>query len=162
MKTGTRYLLCFLVATVLSLGTVVAWRLWPRPLPPEECSELYRAYMDTPGVDATFIKDFQVNDTVTVDVTMLQATDSAGWEMLMTDLNFSDEIKEAINLWRQHNFVLMRFFPKGHMDLPPDTVFLNNDILAIDWAEQTLAIFHITDRIQSKAIISYHLDIVKN
>ncbi len=162
MKTGTRYLLCFLVATVLSLGAVVAWRLWPRPLPPEECSELYRTYKDTPGIDATFIKDFHVNDTVSVDVTLLQATDSAGWETLLSNVRMTKDTEEHFKILKNKKAVSSQSFPKGHLGLPPDPVFINNDLLTIDWAEQELAIFHITERKQLEAIISYHLDIVKN
>ena len=162
MKTGPRYLLCFLVATVLSLGAVVAWRLWPRPLPPEECSELYRTYKDTPGIDATFIKDFHVNDTVYVDVTLLQAIDSAGWETLLSNVKLPEEMHELIDLWKQKKHVMLHISPKYQINDPTDSIFINNDIIAIDWAEQELAIFHITERKQLEAIISYHLDIVKN
>ncbi len=158
MRTEVRYLLCFVAATVLSVGAVVAWRWLPRPLPPEECSELYRAYMDTPGVDATFIRGFQVNDTVSVDVTLLQATDSAGWERLITDANLSNDTKEVSNLYKHKKTVLIHAFPKGHMELPTATNFSDNDLMAIDRTEQTLAIFHITDIKQLTAIISYHLN----
>ncbi|MBR4506765.1 MAG: hypothetical protein IKP21_08325, partial [Bacteroidales bacterium] len=78
-----RTALLLTLAAVAVLGGTLVLRLWPRSLPPEECSELYRAYMDTPGVDATFIRGFQVNDTVSVDVTLLQTTDSAGWATLL-------------------------------------------------------------------------------
>ncbi|MBR4505919.1 MAG: hypothetical protein IKP21_04005, partial [Bacteroidales bacterium] len=73
----------FAVAVVLALAGITAAARWHRLFPTGEVSELYRAYMDTPGVDATFIRGFQVNDTVSVDVTLLQATDSAGWATLL-------------------------------------------------------------------------------
>ena len=162
MRIETRYFLRFIVATVLGVCAVVAWRWLPRPLPPEECSELYRAYMDTPGVDATFIRGFQVNDTVSVDVTLLQTTDSAGWATLLGNVRLPEETQEDIELLKQKKSVCIRRFPKGRLDLPSDSDFKNNDLLAIDWAKQTLAIFHIKNIEQQLAIISYHLDIVKN
>ena len=162
MRIETRYFLRFIVATVLGVCAVVAWRWLPRPLPPEECSELYRAYMDTPGVDATFIRGFQVNDTVSVDVTLLQTTDSAGWATLLGNVRLHEEEKELIASWEEKSLATLYYFPKGHLNLPPDTTLLNNDILAIDWAKQTLAIFHITDIEQQMAIIGYHLDKAKN
>ncbi len=162
MRIETRYFLCFIVATVLSVGAVVAWRWLPRPLPPEECSELYRAYMDTPGVGATFIRGFQVNDTVSVDVTLLQATDSAGWETIIPKVRIPEEMLDEIELRKQKKQALLYPSTKGHLDFHPDTNFLNNDLLAIDWAEQTVAIFHISNIEQQIAIIGYHLDKIKN
>ena len=149
MKTGTRYLLCFLVATALSLGAVVAWRLWPRPLPPEECSELYRTYKDTPGIDATFIKDFHVNDTVYVNVTLLQATDSAGWEMLISDFMIRRE-----SLTGSSNHVFFRLAKKGHSDRQIDTVAGNNDLIVTDDGIQTISIFHLNNKTNSRSIIT--------
>ncbi len=162
MRIETRYFLCFIVATVLSVGAVVAWRWLPRPLPPEECSELYRAYMDTPGVGATFIRGFQVNDTVSVDVTLLQATDSAGWERLVNDTKLPNDTKEVHNDLTQKRTVLLRYTPKGYMTHHTDSVSLNNDLMAIDWTEQTIAIFHITDKKQSKSIIMYNIKKTKH
>lgn len=152
MKTGTRYLLCFLVATVLSLGAVVAWRLWPRPLPPEECSELYRTYRDTPGIDATFIRGFQVNDTVSVDVTLLQATDSAGWETLVTDFQVRRE-----SLTGRNDHIITRKAKRGHTDRQIDTIPENNDLILIADGMRKISIFHITDKRQLYQIINEQL-----
>lgn len=162
MKIETRYWLRFIVATVLGVGAVVAWHWLPRPLPPEECSELYRAYMDTPGVDATFIRGFQVDDTVSVDVTLLQATDSAGWERLVNDTKLPNDTKEVHNTHKHPKAVMLHLIPKVYMDQPIDPDFLKKDMMAIDWNEQTIAIFHITDIEQQIAIIGYHLDKVNN
>lgn len=152
----------FTIVAVAVLGGTLACRLWPRTVPLEECSEIYRAYKDTPGVDATFIRDFRVDDTVSVDVTLLQATDSAGWEMLLSNVRMTKDTEEHFKILKNKKAVSSQSFPKGHLGLPPDPVFINNDLLTIDWAEQELAIFHITERKQLEAIISYHLDIVKN
>lgn len=150
--------LLFTIVAVSVLGGTLACRLWPRTVPLEECSEIYRAYKDTPGVDATFARGFQVNDTVSVDVTLLQATDSAGWERLVNDTKLPNDTKSN----KHTKAVLLHLFPKNYMNQPTDPDFLKNDLMAIDWNEQTIAIFHITDIEQQIAIIGYHLDKVKN
>ena len=152
----------FAVAVVLALAGITAAARWHRLFPTGEVSELYRAYMDTPGIDATFIRGFQVNDTLSVDVTLLQATDSAGWATLLGNVRMSEELEEDFKLFNHEKKVVVQSFPKGHPGLPPDPAFLNNDILAVDWAEETISIFHITDTKQLFAILGYHLDIVKN
>ena len=72
-------------STILFLAVVggfLAWRYWPRTVPLWECSEVYRRYADSEHVAAAFLKDFRVNDTVCVDVTLLEARDSLGWERM--------------------------------------------------------------------------------
>ena len=157
-----RRILLFSLAALLCVATVAFFKYRAAIFRSGNVSELYRTYKDTPGIDATFIKDFHVNDTVSVDVTLLQATDSAGWETLLSNVKLPEEMHELIELWKQKKHVMLHIFPKYQINDPTDSIFINNDIIAIDWAKQELAIFHITDRKQLEAIISYHLDIVKN
>ena len=89
-------LTCILIAVV----AVVAIR-YPRTVPYEQCSELYKRYSSVEGVRATYVKDYRLNDTLTVAVTLLEATDSAGWEYLVKKFNISQEMIEeaAIDVW---------------------------------------------------------------
>ena len=157
-----RRILLFSLAALLCVATVAFFKYRAAIFRSGNVSELYRTYKDTPGIDATFIKDFHVNDTVSVDVTLLQATDSAGWETLLSNVRMTKDTEEHFKILKNKKAVSSQSFPKGHLGLPPDPVFINNDLLTIDWAEHSLAIFHITERKQLEAIISYHLDIVKN
>lgn len=157
-----RRILLFCLATLLCVAAVVVWKYRATIFRNGDVSELYLRYADTEGINATFIKDFHVNDTVYVDVTLLQATDSAGWETLLSNVKLPEEMHELIELWKQKKHVMLHIFPKYQINDPTDSIFINNNIIAIDWAEQELAIFHITERKQLEAIISYHLDIVKN
>ena len=151
----------YLAVALAVIGGTLAFRLWPRTVPPEQTSELYVRYHGTPGVDATFIKDFRVNDTVSVDVTLLQATDSVGWETLLSNLRMPEDTKEVMKTPIRQRRVIMVYFPKDRFDLPPDPIICNNDLLAIDMAEQTLAVFNITDEKQAMAIIEYHFNKIK-
>ena len=162
MKTWARYLLCFLMAAVLSTGAVALCRLWPRTVPLEECSEIYRAYKDTPGVDVTFIRDFRVDDTVSVDVTLLQATEQDAWERMVAEMELAEDTRAKIELSRGKKTIIVGFCPKGYLTRLPNPDVLNDDFMAVDWWEQTVAVFHITDPKQITAIISYHFDVIKN
>ena len=84
------YILLAIVAVGLLVCAAVALR--PRQLPLEECSQLYRDYAHNPHVTVAFIKDFPVNDTLRVDVTTLQATDSTGWHSLMLYFGYTEEM----------------------------------------------------------------------
>ena len=76
-----RYVLPLLIV-LLPVAIYALWEWTPRTVPPERASELYRQYASNPHVTASFLKDFRVNDTVTVDVTLLEAKDDEGWEEL--------------------------------------------------------------------------------
>ena len=146
-----------LIVAAAVLGCLLALRWWPRTLPPEECSELYRAYMDTPGVDATFIRGFQVNDTVSVDVTLLQATDSAGWETLITDFKIVREF-----LTGNDKNIMVRRAKKGHTDRQMDSIPENNDLILVADGMHAISIFHITDKSQFVQIIMKHTQELKH
>jgi hypothetical protein len=157
-----RRIILFCLAALLCVAAVVAYKYRASIFRSGDVSELYLRYADTEGVDATFIRGFQVNDTVSVDVTLLQATDSAGWERLVNDTKLPNDTKEVHNDLTQKRTVLLRYTPKGYMTHHTDSVSLNNDLMAIDWTEQTIAIFHITDKKQSKSIIMYNIKKTKH
>ena len=144
-------LLLTLVAVAVLGGTLVL-RLWPRSLPPEECSELYRAYMDTPGVDATFIRGFQVNDTLALDVTLLEGTDSMGWKTLITDFHIPAEFLTGIE-----NHIITLHARKGHTDRQIDPIPENNDLILVADGMRKISIFHITDKSQFYPILHKHV-----
>ena len=80
-------LLCLLAAVV---GAAVAY--WRHTVPLDECSEVYRRYYKTEGIQAAFIRDMIIVDTVTANVTLLVARDSATYVWLLKDMDYNDEL----------------------------------------------------------------------
>ena len=103
-----------LLTVIIILAMVLlalAVRLWPRTVPYTQCSDLYKRYAAVDDIDATFIKGYQVNDTLFVDVTLLQAKDSAGWERLLNDFHLENVIDTSA--YRQpHSFSISMVSPK--------------------------------------------------
>ena len=64
---------------VLIICLVLQWKYL---FPSREVSELYARYADVEGVEASFIKDYRVNDSVFVDVTVLEASSDSAWAVL--------------------------------------------------------------------------------
>ncbi|MBR4230023.1 MAG: hypothetical protein IKR83_04865 [Bacteroidales bacterium] len=85
----TRRTLITLLLFVVAIGGALAWKYWPRTVPWEECSALYRQYAHADGIEATFLRGYRVNDTLAIDVTLLQATDSAGWDTICNKFNLT-------------------------------------------------------------------------
>ena len=79
----------FFIILAVALGVITLIYRWHRIFPTHEVSEIYSRYAKEEGIDAAFVKDYRVNDTITVDVTLLEATDSAGWSMLKEDFGIA-------------------------------------------------------------------------
>ena len=146
-----RRLLIFGLLALLAVAAVTAWHYRARLLPHRETSEIFLRYHDAPGIQADFVKNFHINDTITVDVTVLHATDSTGWACLVSDFNlqvpsvlFSDSTATATCL-----------FPKGHPGQLADPILVNNDLMLLHLRDKTLYIFSFIDETQFVEIIRY-------
>ena len=125
----------------------------PRQLPLNQCSEVYRQYKDNPDVEASFVKKFPLNDSVSVDVTILKVRDTASWENLVIALYHIGDRDEFVP--REITFKLI---PKHqgeaiNKDLP------DNDIIAGSLSELAVGVFHLESMEQYNALmdIYFHL-----
>ncbi|MBR3829611.1 MAG: hypothetical protein IKJ40_10035, partial [Bacteroidales bacterium] len=55
-------------------------------------SEVYRRYKDRDDLSVAFVKDYRIGDSIIVDVTTIEATDSASWESLLREMNVNEVI----------------------------------------------------------------------
>ena len=121
-------------------------------------SEVYKRYSRVEGVRATYVKDFRVNDTLTVGVTLLEATDSAGWDTLKEDYGLvviPRELEEKYSC--DSNKVLVRNYPKTKtLYLGGDT--LTDDIAAISYYKHSIIHFVIMSKEQKRAILYKQFD----
>lgn len=135
---------------LFGLGAVVIFM--PQVVPMDKCSDLYKRYANIDGIGATFIKDYKVNDSVFVDVTVLEATDSVGWQELRADFKLSGIQKETSK--RMGKNISYKYAPKKDYTKGTDTTnILNNDCVAINYTDSTLCIFHYNDEETRKAIV---------
>lgn len=139
------------VCLLIVLGTLTV-KLWPRTVPFDQCSVAYQTYANQPGIRAAFIKDYRINDTVRVDVTLLEAQTDSAWTQLTDDFNaqlppdMPPPPPNTVDFW---------YAPHGNYSLPMDTILTNNDIIAVSHDIRTIAIFHIESEKQIDAIL-YH------
>ena len=135
------WLITILICLLLLCGGG-AVLLLPQVVPFNQCSDVYKRYAKMDGVDATFIKDYKVNDSVFVDVTLLVATTDSAWLLIQHDFNLEIPPQEMIG-FLGHNFVEVWAAPKRDYSLPMDSVLLNNDLLAVSWSERRISVFSI-------------------
>lgn len=102
--------LIIIILSLLLVGGTTAWKYTPHSLSYDECSEVYRHFVDMQmeGVRVTYVRDKVVNDTLRLPVTLLQAESDAGWAILdslfglkadrnklINDTTIPDEVKEG-------------------------------------------------------------------
>lgn len=139
----TKILWCLLaLLCLLAVATVVVrLNLWNiRGVQP---SGLYLQYKDMPGIQASFIKDKYINDSISIPVTLLQAEDSAAFFMLLKELGKPDDmIKYMYKYVKDDQSRFVKLNPKGHPELPQDSVGGNNEVVATFPVQRAVIIFH--------------------
>ena len=146
-----KWILAFLLLTALGVAAVAAWRYI---LPEHHVSDIYRRYEHADGIAASYIHNFPVNDTLTLDVTLLEATTDSAWQALCADFAISDIVETIEDIdphaifSRQVNRHDYAQIVRG--DSP------NAEILAISCDSKALSIFHTSNAAEIHAVFHYN------
>lgn len=159
MKAKSKQLLFPALVILALVSLALAVRLSPRTVPFSQCSSIYKKYADAEGIEATFIKDFRVNDTVFIDVTLLEAKDSAGWATLKQDFSLPEldaELQQRIDNGK--DMVFSRSLT--HKDYPKATRLdtLIYDVLAASFYSHTITIFHSKNGEEEHSVYNHNFD----
>jgi hypothetical protein len=151
-----RWTITLLLLPVVVLSVLLLTRSL-HTVPPDKCSDVYRQYKDTPGIKASFIKDYPINDTTTIDVTTLEASSDAGWESLKKTFNIIDYPPEVLP-FVDTMVVEYYFATKDDYSRGMDSVRLNNDFIAVSRFMKKVTVFNIKEEKQIVAILSYNIN----
>ena len=146
-----RWLITIALVCLAVLGAV-AWQRHEHTVPWDECSEVYRHYAHADGIEATFVHDYRIGDTLTVDVTILHATDSISWGTLKKNFKIYNPSEQG----RQS-------MARGEDNLEIVKHDIENDIYTYDICvashrDRYIAVFHTSNQSQKDII----LDIIIN
>ena len=94
------WIVVVLIGLLLSAITsaVIYWR---HTVPLAETSEVYRQYRHQPGVRAAFIRQMPINDTLRLDMTLLEAEDSAAFADLLRAMGEREEFIQDMATLRE-------------------------------------------------------------
>ena len=163
-------LLLTILVVIAVVGGMLAVRYLPGIVPESQCSEVYRRYAHVPGVEAAFVKSFPINDTLGVDVTLLRAADSAGWDFLVNAFNIpkeSIELAKKIPEYKVSEWQSLRGHPETRVATKGkycDTNLTNDDIemCVCDFQEKEICILHAKSAREIDAIKNYNFDNMTN
>ena len=150
-------IICLVISLVGLLAALVV--LYMRlTVPYWQCSEVYKRYAHVEGVRATYIKNFPVNDTLTVGVTLLEATTDSGWVRLQEDFGLPVIPKEKeATFCGDSNRVSLKKYPKS-VPLLIDGDTLAKDVIAISRYKHKIAYFEIQNRVHIELISHKHYE----
>lgn len=138
----------------------LAVRYLPGVLSERKCSLVYQHYAHLPGIEATFVKGYPLNDTIPIDVTLLQATTDSAWQRLRADFGDLSRIQENGEM---ASAISCRFSPKKDYSLPMDTsCLLNNDFVSFSVNEHIIGVFHLDNQCQCSACLYWHFNAMVN
>lgn len=145
-----------LLIVVVPVAATVLWAWWPRTVPTERVSDLYRRYEHNPHLTVAYIEDFPVDDTLTVDVTTIRAIDAAGWDTLKGNFNIVDYPPELLPFI---DTMAIEYFyaAKDDYSRGMDSVRLNNDFVAVSRFKKEVTVFEIKEEKQIMSILSYNI-----
>lgn len=145
-----KWIIAFVVLTAVGVGCVAWWR-YVRPQ--QQVSDLYRRYEYAEGIAASYIHNYPVNDTLSLDVTLLEATNDSSWQTLCTDFDISKVVEEMLQIGPDIVFcrqVNRHDYTQVVLGDSPDA-----ELLTISCATKTLAIFHTCNKNDFRAVFCY-------
>jgi len=142
------------VVLLLALGSVAVAMHWHHLFPSGTLGEIYGRYSSAEGVKAVLAQDFRLDDTVTVDVVILEAETDSAWALLLEDFRrpipppevqaFLEQNANAITVNRASRDDYSRVEDGREQDF---LLIVQQDY------QRRLTIFDITDKNQSAMII---------
>ena len=155
-----KWIIAFVVLTAVGVGCVAWWR-YVRPQ--QQVSDLYRRYEHVDGIAASYIHNYPVNDTLSLDVTLLEATDSDGWQTLSDDFGIiplEDELQQKIDSGK--DLVFVREVNGQNMKVQADSICDNTKLIAISYLKKTVCIFHVADDKEIHSVYYHNFDKTTN
>lgn len=151
------------IVTAVEVLSIAIVKQWKYIFPSHEVSLLYEHYAGVEGIDATFIKDFRVNDSVFTDATLLEAKDSAGWALLKRDFavpELNAQLQAIIDNGK--DLILSHILTPDNypISIPRDTILF--DELAVSYHSHMLTIFHAKNQKEMLTVLHHNFDEFSN
>lgn len=151
-----RYLLATIVFLTISMVTVGV-RMHTRTVLFQQCSEMYKKYAQRQDISVSFVKNYRVNDSILIDVTMIEANTDSAWYLLQEDFRIPEIPDEYKELVARSNIINMSPMAKDDpqkIDEDPN----KNDVMVSNHNKRTICIFHTNNEMQRLAIVQNEMN----
>ena len=145
----------FCIILAVALGAITVALRWHCIFPTDEVSATYLKYAGREDMDVSFVKGYRVNDTVVVDVTLLETGSPAMWDTLCQDFSIvplSKYPKDSPALTASDHTFFLRLI-KDTIATRQDTLY-RKTLVILSHKDMSMCVFHNINDMQYGAIIS--------
>lgn len=145
------------IILLVELAAITLWKRWYWFFPSHAVSELYSKYAGADGINAAFVMDYRINDSVTVDVTLLEATDSNGWNMLRKDFNIAvlDSVTQK-KIDNGKDLIFTKIITPENYSKITGSPSEDTIMSSISRLRKTVSVFHTQNEKERHAVIYYN------
>ena len=121
-------------------------------------SEAYLRYAPNPNLNVAFVEGFRLNDSTTVDVTVISAKDSATWAWMIEEFNLSPMHNLALSnqLYDKPNSISTRMVQKNDpSQRTTELIPKEFDFETILFFYRRINIYHIIDQQQYDVLFRF-------
>ena len=155
MNKKTNIIINILIAVAIVGGALTFWYM-QRFVPYWQCSEVYKQYSKVEGIRASYLKDYRLNDTLTIGVTLLEAETDSGWVRLQEDFAIEPLPPEVLAIL-DSNGVNMWKASMSDYSVSAEKDALEYYFIAMQYCRRRLSVFEIGSREQYEAIVNYQV-----
>ena len=143
------------VALLVELAAITLWKRWYWFFPTRAVSEVYARYVGTEGLNAVFFRDFKINDTVFVDVTLLEAETDSAWRTLQADFKIPEPDSALLESLVDREHFVASFIAAKH--IPDNQCSLGSGVLLFSYHQRTVCVFHTENEKQQYEVLHHNL-----
>lgn len=147
----TRWILNLSACLLVTVGTV-AVIVWPRPKPDYQRGFLYQHYANRDGFLYQHIDNYALNDTVTVSVSLVEASNDSAWAVMKWELPSVFPQEDAYQYFRSRT-ISIKYVDKKDPREGGSTEEGRHDISVVEHHSRTLFIFEIENKYQETIIL---------
>jgi len=147
-----KWIITFVLLTAFGVGGVAVWRY---VLPLRQVGDLYRRYEHADGIAASYIHNFPVNDTLLLDVTLLEATTDSAFRRLLEDLAIPENVQTVYD--NNEERVFYKTIAKGENPKAGHDP-AQADLVAVSILSRTATVFHVASVGQLQAVLHHNYD----
>lgn len=143
------------IALLVELAAFTLWKRWYWFFPTHAVSEVYTRYAGTDGLNVVFFKDLKINDSVYVDVTLIEAKTDSAWTILQSDFNIPKLDSTLLEFVVDKEKIVTSCIAAKHI---PDNQFpLGNSVLLFSYHQKAVCVFHTINEKQQSEVLQYNL-----
>lgn len=141
------------VLALVVLGVVFVCGLSPSKLSFDQCGPIYRHYCHAQGMRATYVEGKRINDSLSMDATLLEALTDQAWADLLEDFAIPKLTTDSLSILGIDSIhTTIRYVSKQSPRLGADSVLANNNVVLVSHHKHMLCVFEPENEDQIHAI----------